>query len=64
MTDWWTRPPPYWGGAASIGIVRHLFGGGMVHLTGGGMAMKVIVLKVRRRENLDELDEVIRRGRT
>jgi hypothetical protein len=28
------------------------------------MAMKVIVLKVRHRENLDELDEVIRRRRT
>lgn len=26
--------------------------------------MKVIVLKVRHRENLEELDEVIRRGRT
>jgi cell wall-associated NlpC family hydrolase len=28
------------------------------------MAMKVIVLKVRHRENLDELDEVIKRRRT
>lgn len=37
---------------------------GMVHLTGGGTAMKVIVLKVRNRENLDELDEVIHQGRT
>jgi hypothetical protein len=28
------------------------------------MAVKVIVLKVRHKENLDELAEVIRRGRT
>src|SRR5579859_5090959 len=28
------------------------------------MIMEVIVLKVRHKENLDELDEVIRRGRT
>lgn len=37
---------------------------GMVHLTGGGAAMKVIVLKVKHRQNLDELDEVIHQGRT
>jgi hypothetical protein len=35
----------------------------MVHLR-GPMAVDVIVLKVRHKENLDELAEVIRRGRT
>lgn len=38
--------------------------GGITHLRAEGKAVKVIVLKVRHKENLDELAEVIRRGRT
>jgi hypothetical protein len=49
-----------------IGIVACPAEGGMVATTRqcGGMAMKVIVLKVRHRGNLDELDEATRRRRS